>query len=289
MSNLIRVTKFILMSLKEFLSLSRFSNSLMAGFGVILGYICCGIYTPSISISLGFVSITLLAMAGNIHNDLLDIEVDTLAHPDRLLVKRPELTSSALVSSYFLYAAAVGSAYIISLSHGTLVGFMAALLWIYNVKLKRVPLAGNIAISLLCGLAIYFAECPAIISNTLIPFLFAFIATFAREIVKDIQDMKSDYSKGHITLPAMWGAAPSAKLAGVLMILILFLLPFPVSHFSYHYSFALISLIFVLIPLFIALRSMFVNPPRWEKSQKYLKHMMLGGMLAIAAGKILGS
>ena len=176
---------------------------------------------------------------------------------------------------------------LVSFSHGLLAFGIVILLWLYNSRLKGHALIGNTVISLLCGISIYFAEWPGMITHTLIPFIFAFLSNLAREIIKDIQDIDGDIKAGLSTLPIYFGVNTARKFSGFLLVLILLLLPFPVFFFDYHISFLISACILVIIPLLKALYQINSSQPLWMKAQKNLKLMMLGGMLAIVLGKLL--
>ncbi len=273
--------------MKNLIKLTRLPNSLMAGSGVVIGFICMERLTSISDILWGFVSLSLLAMGGNIQNDLKDIVTDSHSHPDRPLVAGNFSRSRLQMLYLILFTAGWAASRMVSLTHGILALVIILLLWIYNHSLKGRSLVGNLTVSFLCGISIYFAEWPGLINHTLVPFTFAFISTLAREILKDIQDIEGDLRAGLSTLPIKFGVKTAKKISGVLIVLVLFLLPFPTTFFGYHFSFGIAALILVVIPLLKALFQISGKKPQWSKAQKNLKLMMLGGMIAIVLGKVL--
>jgi 4-hydroxybenzoate polyprenyltransferase len=47
--------------------------------------------------------------------------------------------------------------------------------------------------------------------------LFAFLVTFFRELIKDIQDVRGDTAMGYRTIPVIWGINASRVIAGILV------------------------------------------------------------------------
>jgi 4-hydroxybenzoate polyprenyltransferase len=271
----------------SFLLLTRLPNSLIAGAGVIISYICTGDFTSVPAIIWGSLSFIFLAMGGYVQNDLADLATDKHAHPDRPLVKGTVSTKTASLLFPCLYILGLVAACFTSPAHGVLAAGVILLLWIYNVYLKSRVLAGNLVVSLLCGLSLYYAECPAPVKLTLVPVVFSVLTTFIREIIKDIQDRDGDIKAGMTTLPVKYGIRAAKKTAGILLVLVLFLLPFPMLYFDYHYSFGIAAFFLVVIPLFRAFFQIRSPDPQWASAQKNVKLLMLGGMVALVLGKIL--
>jgi 4-hydroxybenzoate polyprenyltransferase len=125
---------------------------------------------------------------------------------------------------------------------------MAALLWMYNRRWKRAPLAGNLCVSLLCALAVYFPEWPGLPLYTGIPVLFAFLTTLAREIAKDLQDRPGDKIAGYRTWPLVSGPTRPGQTVLGLHIAIAVLLPLPV-FYGYHLSYVILAALLAFPPL----------------------------------------
>jgi 4-hydroxybenzoate polyprenyltransferase len=161
---------------------------------------------------------------------------------------------------------------------------MAALLWLYNLKLKSLPLWGNLAVAALCALAVYFPEFPGLPKFTGLPAVFAFLATLAREIAKDSEDVPGDKSVGWNTFPIRYGKGVTRNIIRVLTILIFALLPLPYFWLDYHRGYYLLILLGP-VPLLIALLRGLSSPfPDWGRIQQRFKWLMLAGMAAIFVG-----
>ena len=152
-------------------------------------------------------STVIIASAGYFINDYYDIKIDMINKPDKVIVgnkleRRPVLIWHSI---YNFVGIAIGT--YISVWVGLINLFAAFLLWFYSNQLKRMPLIGNLSISLLTGLsiivvAVYYR------SNEYLIFIYAYFAfgiSLIREIIKDIEDMKGDATFGCKSLPIIYG------------------------------------------------------------------------------------
>ena len=87
----------------------------------------------------------------------------------------------------------------------------------YENKLKALGLSGNMAVGFMSGAVFLYAG--MVVNDpgpTLWMFGLAFLATVAREIVKDIQDLEGDTDR--FTLPARIGIGKSLFVTGILLV-----------------------------------------------------------------------
>ncbi len=265
--------------------LFRPQNAAIAGIGVWLGWASLRFSRAEIPLAVwGCLSMLLLTAAGNADNDVCDSESDRINHPERPLPSGLLAAKPVRAAAFFLYALAVVLAGMADVFHGILVLGMALLLVVYNRTLKKLPLVGNLAVSLLCSLAIYFPEFPRMARYTLPACVFAFLATLARELVKDLEDVKGDFAVGLNTLPIAAGANPTRKLAFSLMAVLLAMLPLPSAYLGYGMGYAAISILFAAPLLLLLLRELYRSSPDYGLCQRRLKWLMLAGMAALGAG-----
>jgi geranylgeranylglycerol-phosphate geranylgeranyltransferase len=268
----------------DWVKLARLSNALVAGLGVWLGHACLPGPMDWTAAALGSLALALLAAAGNMHNDVLDLKVDRINRPDRPLPSGRIAPSSASRAAIILYLAAIGLAFRLGAYAGLLTAGMALLLCLYNLKLKGLPLWGNIAVAALCALAIYLPEFPEIPVRTGLPALFAFLTTLAREITKDAEDIAGDSAVGWKTFPIRYGEKAARIAVMLLSVLVLLMLPLPYLWLDYHAGYVLVALIAV-VPLLIAMLFRLSRAaPDWKRIQKLCKWVMLAGMAAIFIG-----
>lgn len=273
--------------LGAWLRLLRLPNAVVAGLGTLLGHACLPSPLDGGSAALGALSMALLAAAGNAHNDLLDLAADRINRPDRPLPSGRLAPRTAAWTAGLLYAAAFAAALPLGFPAVNLVLGMGILLAGYNLRLKALPLLGNLAVALLCALAVYLPEVPGRPLYTAIPALFAFLTTVAREIAKDAEDLAGDRAVGWRTFPIACGIRATRWLTGGVLAATLLLLPAPWLVMEYHPLYGVLALIGpapLLVRNLFDLR--FAEPP-WRRIQRTLKWAMLAGMLAILSGVLL--
>lgn len=285
------------MSIPSWIRLVRPGNALIAAAAVWLGWACLSLRPEWQLAFWGSFSMLLMVGGGNADNDALDLDTDRINRPQRPIAAGHIGRGAAWATAFSLYAGAILCAWWGSPLHGLLAVAMAALLVTYNRALKGRPLAGNLAVSLLCGLAVYFVELPLLIdfplttTDSLPAAVFAFLATFARELVKDAEDVAGDRAAGHRTYAVVRGTEATRILALASVLLLLALIPIPVLWFGYHGSWLALIVILgtpLLIPLLRTLAHRNAGALHFARAQKLLKYFMLAGMISILAGALGG-
>lgn len=168
---------------------------------------------------------TCIAAAGNIINDICDVETDLVNKPNRVIIGNTITEKTAYNLFLGLNIIGVGVGYYLSLRVGkapyfALFVITSILLYIYATYLKHTILVGNIIISMLVALSVIivgvFELIPVItVSNQRLQTiffkvilnygLFAFLINLTRELAKDIEDVNGDYKAGALTLPIAIG------------------------------------------------------------------------------------
>lgn len=191
-----------------FLKASRIPNLLIIGSTQIAtAYFLLDKDLQDLGLILVVISTMMIAAGGYIINDYYDQKIDMVNRPEKVVIgvelrRRPALFVHVVVS--FL-GIALGTW--VSLSVGLVHLFSAALLWYYSNYLRRLPLVGNMAISLLSGLSIlliliFYRSTHEI---AFIYAFFAFIIVLIREVLKDIEGVRGDATFGVMTVPVIWG------------------------------------------------------------------------------------
>jgi geranylgeranylglycerol-phosphate geranylgeranyltransferase len=159
---------------------------------------------------------TLLAFA-NLLNDNNDRRLDRLKNKDGAPVGSFPIRTSWNLSIFFLSISVLsaGIAIIIGRTYvtGILYGSALILVILYEWRFKDMGLPGNIAVGVLSGSLFLFGGSLNVIDplTTCITMASA-LASTAREIIKDIEDMKAD-SVFRITLPLRLGTSKAAFFA----------------------------------------------------------------------------
>ncbi len=187
-------------------------------------------------ITLLIIATICIAAAGNIINDIYDVETDLVNKPDRVIINKS--ISEKIAYNLFIILNLVGVGLGFYLSH--LVGkapffsifiIISILLYVYASYLKRTLLVGNIVISILVGLSLIIVgifelipvmtasnqQIQVIFFKVIIDYaLFAFAINLLRELAKDIEDIDGDYKAGMHTLPIAIGRERAKHVLTVL-------------------------------------------------------------------------
>lgn len=192
----------------------------------------------STSFYLLVLSTVLIAAGGYVVNDYLDTDIDDINKSGKNVVGK--LISKKATWNIYMslsltgMAAAVLPAYEIGNVNYLLIQIISAgLLWFYSYSYKRQFLIGNIIVSVLSALVVLLpAYYEAVAENLLYGNIsvnfyfvyaytgFAFITTMAREVIKDLEDMKGDSAAGCKTFPIVAGVVPAKILVIVFSVLV---------------------------------------------------------------------
>ena len=165
--------------------------------------------------------------AGNAMNDLRDIQIDRIAHPNRPLARDALSEKEAKRLTISLALLSLGSLVACCLMMDdartytlSIYGIVALIMLSYDsfLELKNKGLVGNVSISLLvAAVTLYGASSVGELTNPLIWYVsgVVFFVNLAREIVKDCQDLDAD-SETRVTLPMKIGLQNSRMVAYVI-------------------------------------------------------------------------
>ena len=136
----------------ETLKLIRAVNCLLAMVGVLVGAYMTWLRPLYGGTLLAAVAAFLVCAGGNVVNDLLDVETDRINHPQRVLVRNTLSRRYAIILAVALNALALMMAAIVNWAVASIALASVILLLLYNFRLKKIPVAGNVTISVLAGL-----------------------------------------------------------------------------------------------------------------------------------------
>lgn len=165
-------------------------------------------------------STVLIAAAGYIINDYFDIQVDQL-NKRKVIIGETIKRREAMALHFILSGIGVLIGFYLAwkidiLSFGFINLFTASALWFYSTHFKRAYLSGNLLISLLSAMVLLIVALYDLVPSThpnnaslfnilCIYSLFAFITTFIREVVKDLEDKEGDEQMGYQTFAIVAG------------------------------------------------------------------------------------
>lgn len=174
-------------------------------------------------------SISLIAAAGNLINDVEDVISDAVNRPNSNPVDVLLTRYQAQLTYWILNFIGLGSGLYILMEMGKPMLFsvhlgIALSLWAYSKYLQKLPWLGNLTVALLCGiiplLSLSFGM-PEAGSTTIIEIIayysgLAFMITLLREVIKDLEDLKGDQHAGYRTAPIMMGIHRTKSILYVL-------------------------------------------------------------------------
>lgn len=188
-------------------------------------------------------STVLIAAAGYIINDYFDVKIDIINRPEKLILEKRIPMKLAIVVHTALNIIAIMLAIAVAkrAGHYSFIALQLGctlMLWLYSTTFKRKFMSGNVVVSVLTAFTIvvlmlyenairfYIGQDFFIHTGySLIPnpvwvlgtyAYFAFMLTWMREIVKDMEDFKGDAEQGCVTMPIKWGLLRSARFSQLL-------------------------------------------------------------------------
>ena len=265
-------------------------NMILCLFAVfIAGWLVDGITSPL----LPYATLVVLCFAGasNILNDVLDIHIDEVNRPDRVLPSGRLGIQDALILIGFLYVVGLTAcAYLQPLGQQIALITVFPLLVLYTPLFKRLPFIGNIVVGSILGLVFLFTE-GAIhgkADKMWIPFLLATALSSIRELCKDGADMEGDSTANLKTFPRKFGLISTLWLLRILAVALCFFAITPYTSGYYGIVYFIPLILGIEIPL---LYSMFIilseksESAEYVKAAKILKGITMAGMLVILSSR----
>ena len=256
-------------------------------------------------------AVILSAAAGYVVNDYFDVKIDRINRPDKLIVTNTVTKDQAmLLYRVFAITGALLGLLVAWLVRSWIIAavflLVPGLLWFYSSSYKRQFIVGNFIIAFVSALP------PLLIAQTnvewlyrhypeVMPYvpvahdllvwcagfaLFAFLTTWIREIIKDLQDQAGDRELECHTMPIVCGELPS-KITVTVMIaatvalacfLVFAVLPFPYEWGSLTTRYLVFGF---LIPMACELWLLWAAriPSDYRNAQMLMKFIMFIGML----------
>lgn len=186
---------------------------------------------PDFDFVLVIISTALMSAGGYIVNDIFDSEADQINKPEKLFVGKEISNQTAWVLYWVHTLLGLGIGVFLAYRIGVMMLaivplFIIGLLWFYTTSYKKLPLIGNLVISLFTGFVPLVVGLFELISerrmyrkdiidlNFVIGYAaFAFLISMVREIVKDMEDMEGDKETDCQTMPVAWGIGISKVVA----------------------------------------------------------------------------
>lgn len=267
--------------MNPYIMLMRPNVCVLSAIGIIVGSLVTDAINNVLVIP-AIIAAFIITAAGNVINDIYDIEIDKINAPHRPLVIGRITEKSVWLYFILLNIIGIAVAFLISMPFFAIALLNSIVLFVYSWKLKPLPLVGNIAVSWLASSTFLAADLITDFSLSL-PIitlaLISFLGTMAREIFKDIEDVKGDIKRKAKTLPIILGEKSSVLIALLFLwagVLSLFIPVFK-SLFSEFYFLGLVPAVILCIRATLS-----KSPKRAQQSVKY-------AMFFVMLGYIMGS
>lgn len=223
---------------------------------------------------------TILIMSSSMAiNDLYDIEVDKINHPERPLVKETISKIEAIVLIFFLLTI---SEYLslnyLPINLQNIIHLTIIYVNLYTPVFKKILVIKNISCAAIVSLSLFFAGLASssvqLILNTNFELLLVatnliFTGSWSNEIILDIRDYKGDKKQSIQTLPTILGKETSLTCTGLILYLGSIMNIIALANlYNYTYAYALFLL---FVPQFYALYDIKNNNYSKDSIQSYMK------------------
>ncbi len=275
--------------------MTRPLTSFMAALSVLIGaLVIIGkdviLYVPSLILS--FFTVFFICAGGFVLNDYLDREGDRINHPERPIPSNNITPRKALALSIGIFIGGLACVNFLVLFFSPLsviiVIIGAGVLVCYEVRFKKIGIAGNAMVGILVALTYIFGSFVVLppgdilkLNTAHILALLAFCAIMGREIIMDIEDMKGDLKR--TTLPRKIGKKKSAVIASAFLFFAILITPlplFPLGMLNFYY------LPFLLVGDGIMLYSIFIQLQAPALARKTTKIALLISSLGFIVGSM---
>jgi 4-hydroxybenzoate polyprenyltransferase len=305
------------------LQLIRWQNLLIIFLTQLLVWACVVLPVgPQVLTFLNFADLTLstilIAAAGYIINDYFDNKIDAINKPERVVLGKNIPRKKAILYHSVLNAVALFlAAYVAIRAHHyewlLLQAGCTLLLWFYSTRFKRQLIIGNIVVALLTSLTIItlvvyeprldgFMSDPVFTKSSSAPdqlnlswllvfySAFAFLLTWMREVVKDMEDIKGDADQDCVTMPIKWGLSTAAHFVQALgVITTLFLIGSGIRLLYSDCALMGYYILLVLTPFLIIWLTRLnkkYTTEHYHKASQQLKIIMILGILSLVVNLI---
>ena len=227
-----------------------------------------------------------IAAGGYVINDYFDVKIDRINRPDDMVVTRVISREGAMRWFYVLTAVGITAGLATAWwAHSWNLLFIyvviPGLLWFYSASYKRMLLVGNLIVAFISALvplivAIIHADYLQHLYGDSLAYtpiigqlyiwlggfaLFSFLLTWAREVVKDMEDVEGDREMECRTMLIVWGETASKVVVTILVVATMalvsyiawFVLPFPMEWSTLTSRFVVFGLLVPMVCVLVLL------------------------------------
>ncbi len=269
----------------------RFSNLMLLACGQILVFYFLifegEVYDPGRDQFMAFLLIVLgtglIASGGYLINDYHDIKTDIVNKPHKVIIGDKISKKISLIIYWSFTFLGLLCGILISPAVFMVNSLSAVLLWYYTIRLKKLPLIGNLTISFLSLVSIALLGLVFPKNQDLVFWYggITFLVMLLREIIKDVEDIPGDEKEQYQTLPLKYGVRATKKIiiaVGLLCIISLLSFSFYLDEINFWVLFGAIS-IMILYLLFRLQKA--DTKSEYKRLSFYSKLVLAFGILSI--------
>lgn len=222
--------------MKPYLLITRPVNDITLALGIIMSFIVSGSLNQNFPI-LGYVYLMIAGFFVSAHamvvNDIIDIEIDKINSPTRALpsgaitIRNAKIYAAVLLAIGILFFAMIDISGYTEVRLNWLWGLSHVILSdLYNFKLKKSGLLGNIIVAYMSWAMFIYADLFVNGYFTKIPLFFGMISfciSLSREVIKGVMDVEGDKNHGILTLAVRYGVNTARNAGVILQILVIVL------------------------------------------------------------------
>lgn len=273
--------------MRHYIQIIRPLNLIITAFASVAAYFIVAERIDYNNLLLIVLSTVLTAGAGNIINDILDIDIDLVNKPLRPLPSKNMKISSAYFLYFLLVSGSITSSFFLGYHSFAAVILVNFILLFYTIFLKRRPFWGNFIVAFISGYLFYFCSITAGSFFKIIPLaISAFLFHFIREIIKDISDIRGDSQNKADTMAIRLGVHRTVVLVRALLVTLAFYLTYLMIFGNYSALFSTIILSAVFPVIGFIMISLFKDTGKinYERLSLIMKIDMIFGILAFYFG-----
>jgi len=221
--------------------------------------------------------------SGYIINNFYDYEKDLINKPvkskiDKVVRKRTKLSLYIILNFLCIYTSSL-----VSWKSVLFFSIYIFMIWFYSHKLKRILFVGNIVSSLLSVIPfliilIYYKNFELIIFMYAI---FLFLVVYMREIIKDLENIKGDFTLNYRTIPVVYGEQLSKYLLMVISFIVVIIVCFLLTYFDTGMMYYYYYLSIVILLLFTIILQKYNSKKYYNLLHNLLKFLIVLGVLSI--------
>ena len=192
-----------------------------------------GAFVAGIDAAVGLTAVAMVVTAvavaaGNAINDYFDREIDAINRPARPIPRGAVSPRGALAVAAGWFVLAVALAALLPPLSIAIAAVNLVALVTYTTVFKGTPGLGNVLVSYLVGSTFLFGGAAVGKPTAVVVLaLLAGLSTFAREIIKDVEDVAGDREEGLSTLPIAIGERRALWLAAGALVVAVAVSPVP--------------------------------------------------------------